>query len=369
MVRAVQASIAWAHAPVYRRTHVRAEHAAPSMRKRKYQGRHIGRILALVTTLIASSIAFVVVTATAADAAPLSARSYYVKGGFNGNWAYQAGCTAGTADLQMDGKQTRVVVLDFGALTVAADGSGTFSGFGDPMSIADARAMVVQWAEGYWTCTDTTSVAYIALGTNNSGGTLTSAAGARLAQAVNTAVSDVSGGVDYYLQARPIGGIDFEDFDEYGSTSTTLNAKSIAFLNGYNANTAYSVVNFGAASGCPSASAPSATSCNPPLQAETIYQVSWSGAAYPLPEIYNTSGTNAEQWRYLSRYGYNKHSGQYFSTFMGVMAQSGVCSQQGGCSGTDNDPSTAWTQLNSALHEDPVIAVSPWAPTNIWSWS
>ena len=52
-------------------------------------------------------------------------------------------------------------------------------------------------------------------------------------------------------------------------------------------------------------------------------------------------------------------------SFPAVMAQQGACEQRGGCTGTDNSPATAWTQLDEQLDGDSRTATDPGAPTNI----
>lgn len=306
----------------------------------------------------------VIVASAPAQAAPLSARSYYVSS-FDLSWAYDRGCTAGSADADEPGTQTRYVVLDFGSMYQQADGDWyvTFFG-GTDRPLWRARNMVQEWAKGYWTCTggDVNSVAYVGLGTNNSGGDVTYAAGDALATSAKTAIANLQDAGNYYDQGRPVGANDFEDWGQ----GTSLNSKSRSWINGYNSVSGRPIfVNYGAAGGCPQSSVPSPSSCNPGLNAETIWQVSWSGVAYPLPEIYATSGANAKQWRYLSKYSIVEKGSSKF-IFKGVMAQSGACSQSGGCSGTDNTPSEAWDQLNNQLNQDPAVDTTPGSPTNIW---
>ncbi len=318
-----------------------------------------------VASVATSLLAF---AAAPASAAPPSARSYYVSG-YSLSWAYDRGCDAGTADKNTAGTQTHYVVLDFGSLYKNSVGTWTVSGFGHPFSLAKARDMVQQWAYGYWTCTgtDTASTAYVGLGTNNSAGEITSAAGLQFANtaqsAVNWAKSHPSTSTAAYAQGRPAGANDFEDFNV-----SNLNTKSRNWIDGYNsASSRPMMLNYGAASGCPTSFVPSAGSCNASLNAETIWRVSWgpsTSAAFPLPEIYSTSGSNAKQWRYLSRYSYNEHGSAF--RFQGVMAQSGACSQRGGCTGTDNTPSEAWSQLDAQVSADPITDSTVGPPTNIW---
>jgi hypothetical protein len=153
------------------------------------------------------------------------------------------------------------------------------------------------------------------------------------------------------------------DFESWGHSSSSA-APARAWISGYNgvSNKPF-FVNYGSADGCPTGSVPSATSCNAGLPAETIWDVSWSGVAYPVPEIYTTSSSQAKQWRYLSLYSYLNHGSRFF--FKGVMTQAGACSQAGGCSGTNNSPSAGWTQLNTQVNADSRTATTPDGPTDI----
>ncbi|HEX2893647.1 MAG TPA: hypothetical protein VHO29_06550 [Marmoricola sp.] len=283
---------------------------------------------------------------------------------YNTTWAYNSGCDAGTNDANQAGTQTHYVVLDFGAMYQASDGTWWMTAFGGAdISFPHARDMVAEWAHGYYVCTgaDTTSVAYVGEGTNDSNSQtyITSAAGAKLAGSAQNAFD--AGANSWNAQGRPIGANDFESW----SNATSLNAAARAWISGYNGTATHRpIVDYGDAAGCPQTSVPSATSCNAGLNAETIWQVAWSGAAYPLPEIYATTGANAKQWHYLSKYSVINHGSRFF--FEGVMAQSGACSQVGGCTGTDNSPTTAWNQLNTEVNSDSATATTPGAPTNIW---
>jgi hypothetical protein len=67
----------------------------------------------------------------------------------------------------------------------------------------------------------------------------------------------------------------------------------------------------------------------------------------------------------MSRYAYDNHGVAF--TFRGVLAQSGVCSQTGGCGSADNTPTQAWNQLTDELNQAIAalqIPVGP--PTNIY---
>jgi hypothetical protein len=313
--------------------------------------------------VLAVAITVIAVSDASAEAVPPSAKSYYVSH-FDRTWAANFGCDIGNNDQSAAGTQTHVIVLDFGSMYKKSDGSWALTAFGGPdISMPDARLMVEDVANYYYyycTGNDTTSTLYVGLGTNNSGGDITSAAGAKLADAAQTAKQDVQD-AGHYGQGRPIAADDMESWSAGSSHSTA----SRNWIDGYNGvSTKPFIVNYGSADGCPQTSVPNASSCNAGLDAESIWRVSWSGVAYPLPEIYTTNGSQAKQWRYLSKYSYNQHNAAF--VFKGVMSQAGSCSQNGGCSGADNSPTDSWNQLNDQLDADTATATDPGPPTNIW---
>lgn len=298
-------------------------------------------------------------------AAPPSAKSYYVTG-YDLTWAYDAGCDAGTKDKNNPPSGVRTVVLDFGSMFKTGT-TWKFSVFGGtPVTRPQARDMTAEFSHGYYVCTgtNTTVKAYIALGTNNSGAlsNITAEAGDKFATTVTNAVSKTKeSGRQWYKQGIVIGG---NDFEAWGNTSR--NAESIAWINAYSSYAGSPIiVNYGSADGCPSSGSTSGSSCNLGLVASTIIHVSWiSPKSWPLPEIYSSSGTQSKQWKLLSKYSIS--TGHTKFAFRGVMAQSGACSQVGGCSGTNNSPATAWNQLNNEINSDPTTATNPGPPTNIW---
>lgn len=320
--------------------------------------------------LVASGLAALMVFAVGALAtpdpawaAPPYAKSYYVTS-YSTSWAYNEGCALGTQDKNTSGTQKHVAVLDFGKLYLSSSGTwmvGLFTG--TDVSLASARGMAEQFVKGYWICTeaDLSSTVYVAMGTNNCTGTITSSAGAAMAAQAYAGWNNVQN--NGWSQGFVIGANDFESW--VGSNCTPVSASAArAWIDGYNgATNKVFFVNYGGADGCPTTSVPSAGGCNSVFPAETIWRVSWSGLAYPLPEIYTTSGSQASQWKYLSLYSYLNHGSKF--TFKGVMTQAGACNQAGPCSGTNNGPSTGWSQLNTAVNTDSRTATTPDGPTDI----
>jgi hypothetical protein len=319
------------------------------------------RRVALTAITAVSALAAIVtlLTPTAAQAVtvPPASTSYYVSSN-DTTWAYNQGHALGQADLAAAGTQTHVAVLDFGAMYLSGSTWYVTAFSGPDMTLAQARVVAEQFGRGYWAGagSDLTSTLYVGLGTNNSAGTITAAAGAALAAAAATGWADTQAAG--WTQAYVIGANDFEAWGK-AATNSTASASWIDGYNGYSGHKWF--VNFGSADGCPSSSIPSAGSCNAGLNAETIWRVSWSGTAYPLPEIYNTSGTQANQWKYLSLYSVNAHGSKF--TFKGAMTQLGACGS--GCPGTNNSPTTGWTQLYNAINSDSRTTGTPGGPTDI----
>ena len=301
-----------------------------------------------------------VATAVPAYAAPPNSVSYYVTG-YSTSWAYNAGCSLGTLDLNRAGTQRSIAILGFGAMYFSSSSGWMMTAYsGTDMTIASARAMVQEFGHGYWVCTgaDVASTVYVGLGTNNSAGTITSSAGLALAKEARTAWDTMDRN---WPQSHGIGANDFESWGK----KSILSTESKNWIDGYNSySNKVFFVNTGSADGCPTSFIPSPTSCNEGLPAETIWRVSWSGVAWPLPEIYTTSGSQAKQWKYLSLYSYTNHGGR-LSFAQGLMTQYGACQQVGGCSGTNNTPSAGWDQLNTQLHSDSRTAETPGPPTDI----
>lgn len=120
--------------------------------------------------------------------------------------------------------------------------------------------------------------------------------------------------------------------------------------------------NFGSCDGCPITPCPTCVLTQTWTIADVWY-VSISGAAYPLPEIYNA--TNATQWYQMSLYSFTNHNYPLF--FKGALTDYGACQQRGGCAGSDNTPSAGYSELYSAINADPKTAQSlPWSTDIQW---
>jgi len=101
-----------------------------------------------------------------AYAAPPNSVSYYVTG-YSTSWAYNAGCSLGTLDLNRAGTQRSIAILGFGAMYLSSSSGWMMTAYsGSDMTISSARAMVQEFGHGYWVCTgsDVGSTVYVGLG-------------------------------------------------------------------------------------------------------------------------------------------------------------------------------------------------------------
>lgn len=144
-----------------------------------------------------------------------------------------------------------------------------------------------------------------------------------------------------------------------------------AWADGYKQDNYRHLYNFGTCDGCPLDYTP-----NPVLPNgwtyDDIWYVSYGGAVtfYPLPEIYRTDGTNAEQWQAVSYYAATVKTGKLI--FKGTLSQNQACldTTYSGCValGTHNVPWVAWSQLWNALYADPTTRLTslPWQTDISW---
>lgn len=245
------------------------------------------------------------------------------------------GCTLGNRVESMGGTQRPVVVLDFASQYYSSTNGWMFSRWGGS-NVTDnwARDAVKSYGAGFWRCSgaDVSSVLTVALGTNNDG-TVTSDAGRALANRVDEAENYAAN--NFGGQVQVVGADDFEQ--SFSGPGVARN-----WMDGYDGANSNPVYNYGSADGCPPAG-----TCNGGWDASDYWYVSWHGPAWPLPEIYNENGVNADQWKRLSLWSYNNKGSAY--AFIASLTQHDACTQNGGCSGTNNTADDGWTQLHDAL--------------------
>ncbi|MEW5873112.1 MAG: hypothetical protein AB1894_27885 [Chloroflexota bacterium] len=176
-----------------------------------------------------------------------------------------------------------------------------------------------------------------------------------------------AGQYGYSGQVRIVGGIDAE-------TNWRSPSESREWANGYSLTSYYRAYNFGTASGCPldlpstepqyqnptPQTCPTVQGPTPAWTQDDVYYVSWMGDMWPLPEIYNTVGANADQWYRIGLYSKLKYNNTMH--FYGSLTQFYACEQQrdpitkqlpADCIGTNNYPSVGYAQLLDRLQSDP----------------
>jgi hypothetical protein len=287
-----------------------------------------------------------------AQAAPAPTTSRYMAT-VDGATLYNEGCAQGQA------ADNGIVILDFGQPwaqdgvygTILFDAGGTFA------STADIEFAVEQLLAGYWVCSPSSTFLRLGIGTSNYRG----ATGAAHGQAWGSLVDAVAGWISlppsYASQEAARGANDLE----MGWNSADA---SHGWADGYAAVTNTPYYNYGDCEGCPTAGTvlgiPGWTINNGWTQ-EDVWYVSYGVLpAYPLPEIYLTSGVNAAQWRQLSLYARANHGSPIY--FLGALTQFQACLAGGGCPGANNRPSDGWAQLYDALNSD-------WRTAQQLNWS
>jgi hypothetical protein len=293
--------------------------------------------------------------------------SYYMKT-IDPGAAYTLGCALGARDAKLDGIQDNVVVLDYGrAIYADIFGNGQMA-YGTRLFITAQKVSMQQIAlsaekfgEGYYTCTDqdTFSKVNIGIGTNNYeyDGCPNCSADFNHGREFALMVNSVN---DWFLQkgfTRQVSASAANDIE----LSWISYARSRDWLDGYDSVNQYAMLNFGAIPGCPYLASPGAQCGSYPYlwSKEEVWYVIWGAKpVYPLPEIYATSGVNAQQWFLMSLYSYTAHG--LAIEFPGVMTQSQSCpgtyTPDQECYYLNNSPLVGWTQLQDLLNSDPRTA-------------
>jgi len=301
---------------------------------------------------------------------PAFSTSYYLLT-IDGNKHYNLGCQFGTQDRDLPGTRNQLIVLDYGSPKQINGEYGTDLFWMGPVTITQIKLAVENFGRGYYICagTDRASQLNVVVGTTNYGSLLASstatarAHGAAWAQMINdiNAWFKTSG---YSGQVHAFGGNDIEL--AWNSAATTR-----AWVDGYDSVDLYDYYDFGTADGCPTRADPTRTYCaNGWTLEDAWYKAYGTRPGFPLPEIYNTRGANAEQWALLSLYSVNKHG--YPIEFHGVLTQWQACGQVDAaqCIGVNNTPATGWLQLYNELKRDARTFYTPrWSTDIMWAFT
>jgi hypothetical protein len=306
---------------------------------------------AAAATAFALSLVLGAHPAGSADGPPAFSTSWYVNttaGETDAKlhaWAYSTGYALGQ---QPRGTST-FVFLDFGQPWKSGNSYGTWSfdaTHGRFVSTAAIRDVVKAYILGFFLGTGTGSTAkiWVGVGTNNYGPYVTADHGRAWGNMMVSIASwlQTSGFASrvYLRSANDI---------ELGFSSPPAVA---AWFSGYsNVRGAAYNYNYGDAQGCPQTGTSAVSKpCGSSKPGWTQDKVVLLQALW-FPEIYATSGANAKQWQQLALYSKLKRS--WLPTVFGALSQRQACDQRRGCTGTDNTPAQAWTQITTRLASDP----------------
>lgn len=278
---------------------------------------------------------------------------YFYMRNYTPERARAQGCQLGRRDQDLEGKQDSLVILDFG-ITKYQDYQYGASGMqiGGFYTMGEIAAAVKEFGIGYWVCTGTDydSRLTIGIGTNNynnsavySNLSVTYGHGREWAKMVNSVndffFNQCPNGCNGQVSAMGANDIELA----WASPIDTIN-----WLDGYDSENLYPLINFGAAEGCPNACGGGGYTWT----REQVWRVQNSGPVYALPEIYLKDGRNAQQWYKMSLYALDTHGKPY--DFIGVMTTYGACQQypDSACPYIDNTPQAGWTQLYNLVNGD-----------------
>ncbi len=250
----------------------------------------------------------------------------------SGSTMYDAGCDDGTRSVNAN--ENIGVILDFGAQV--AGGTRTVDGSNVAYSWITAASKA--FAYGFYKCSGYSKLE-LAIGTNNSGSYNVNANGGSVWASETQNVMNATTG--YAAQVSILGASDMEP--GYATASVTR-----SWVDGYMGRSGRPAFwSYSSANGC---SIYSDKACDNGWTKDDLHYVSWTGSAYPVPQIYND--TNAKQWNSISNV-----SG--YMTFRGSLSQHSACAQRGyACSGTNFTSTESWEALNAATGQQPPYSMN-----------
>lgn len=263
-----------------------------------------------------------------------------------GNATYDLGCFFGYQQAQNSGSQTFLAILDFGRPTLEGGSQGASLFRGSTKNTSQIAESVKDFSRGWWDCNNTTANdnLWIAMGTSNYGANVTPEHGAAWGNAVELVRNYINtSGWNADISAR--GAIDAEM--SWGPPDA-----SWEWWLGFNSTSTSAVYDFGDASGCSWTGVTSA--CDNGWTREDIWHVAQDAAT---PQIYSTTGHNAGQWYWMSRWALTNVNEPVF--FRGALSQEAACGQSPPCPGADNTPHQSYAQLYNALSQNSATAQQP----------
>lgn len=265
---------------------------------------------------------------------------------------FDMGCVAGRNG------ESGLTVLAFGRAHQQDGEYGTVIYNASPgfVSTAQIANAVKNFMRGYVNCVNRSSITAlrVAVGTSNyfltaKGNFVTREHGAAWAMMVNEIGEWIKANPAIASRISVAGASDMEM--PWNSVENTR-----AWMDGYASAYQYPVYNFGSCDSCPFNAKPNLSPANGWTLNDILY-VSWGAKpAFALPEIYLTSGVNAEQWARLSLHSYI-NTGKPI-TYTGALTQWMACNdvRDSACTATGNSPPIGQRQLLAALNSDPRTA-------------
>ena len=310
-------------------------------------------LLTMAGALIAPS-----AVASHSDPKPITTTSWY-QDSVSESLFYDKGCNVANGVESGTEPGAPLVMMSFGNPEKIDASTWGASMYSQPtQSTVQIKQAIQQWGKGFYICLDSslrasTDVKIGAGVTNQFPSSWDRNTANNHGQQWGTMIKNANDWFStngYASVVRAVGGSDVE----LGYKGPN---ESRGWVDGYNSvtNTGF-LYNFGDAAGCQTFSSGDANSCGttsyPGWTSADVYYVSYEvPLAFPLPQIYNTGGTNAEQWVMISQWAVNNGKGKL--SFTGPLTQYQACSQVGGCSGTNNTASDAWTQMKNKMDAKP----------------
>jgi hypothetical protein len=279
----------------------------------------------------------------AAPTPPLWSRSRYMET-VDTSLTYQRGCEMGNLVDQGDRPADGLVILMFGMPIHFGESSYGASLYNGPdQTTKPIRLAVQEFGHGYWACTDgNNGKLTIAVSTSNYGSDVSFEHGRSWAKMVNTANRELKE-KGWSRQVVVIGGIDLE-------LSWSSPSRAEKWLDGYDKENSYRVVNFGDAAGCPPASSSCGTSSHPEWTQHQVWWAAWGHpGVFPVPQIYRTDGIMAEQWHQVAHRGID--DGGTLMLFSGALTQWDACQDRGCDPSVENRPEDGWAQLWTSVND------------------
>lgn len=317
--------------------------------------------------------------------------------GFDLEALYDDGCSQ-ARDSHTRNRNT-IVVLDFGSPTLSHGIFGVITTNGLRFhSNAEIEVAIMSYARGFWACSSPypDSHTVVAVGVSNTGYVATPGDNARRlgiewAKMIKSLrqwiifgdCNNPTGACSLSSRISIAGAINIEHHKNTITHFITNPGGVEDWADGYASETSAPYYDFGTCEDCGFAGPGGADEANGDFwNRDHYWYVSWGiPNAWPLPLIYRSDGSNADQWEELSQYsatcsspcapaGSGFHSRLYFA---GSFTQHAACaSSPGGCIGvgfrTDNSPNEGWLQLYDAAYADPVtrIPLIEWSTDVTW---